>query len=190
MFAPTKHWLSAFLSSTRNVMRQCKRPLNSCIEAACIGVGVARAFGYVATPVPVAVRVQGAGKAALVLPGPPGHRRTDFRGFEGHLLLHFAGDTLTDLTADQFHRPTLGLYVPGGITVPGVTREHLAGGIEFDLPTGTSVAYWEMPGNVEWRSLPAWTESSDLPIRLTVAELRRRLDTRRDKIGGSAARRS
>lgn len=186
MFAPSERWLSAFTAATRLVMRRCECAPNACIEAACIGVGVARRFGYVATPVPVGARVQ-AGNTAIVLPGPPGTRPSR-EGFGGHLVLHFAGDVVVDLTADQFHRPDLGVLVPGPITVPGCTREQLGGGVEFELSTGVSVAWWEMAGNVAWQSLPAWTQSSGLTIRLVEAELYRRLDTRRKKSRVSRAR--
>lgn len=186
MFAPTERWLSAFTDATRIVMRRWGCPPNACIEAACIGVGVARRFGYVATPVPVAVRVQ-VQNTAILVPGPPGTRPSR-DGFAGHLVLHFAGDVVVDLTADQFHRPDWGILVPGPITVPGCAREHLAGGVEFELPTGAAVAWQEMVGNVAWRSLPAWTQSSAVPIRLVEAELHRRLDTRKRKSRVSRAR--
>lgn len=187
MFSPTKDWLDVFVSATREVMRRCECTLNACVEAGCIGVGVARHFGFVATPVPVAVRVQ-AGNEATILPGPPG-TRTGRSGFDGHLLLHFAGDHVIDLTADQFHTPARGLHVPGPITLPGCTREMLADSVAFTLPTGTSVAYQEMAGNLEWRYMPAWTQSSAITIRLVVAEMRRQPVAPGRKIGGLAARR-
>jgi hypothetical protein len=186
MFAPSNRWISAFVAATQEVMRRCECSLNSCVEAGCIGVGVARHFGYIATPVPVAVLVQ-AGGEATILPGPPGSR-TGRSGFDGHLLLHFAGDTVVDLTAGQFHAPARGLYVPGPITLPGCTRELLTGGVAVELPGGTTVAYQEMVGNLEWRHLPAWTGSSAITIRLTVAELYRQLDTRPKKSRVSRAR--
>lgn len=189
MFAPTERWLSTFVDSTREVMRRVLCRVNSCVEAGCIGVGVAREFGYIAVPVPVAALVQ-AGNEATILPGPADSwdRRGGGGGFRGHLLLHFAGDTLVDLTADQFHAPARGIYLPDPIVVPCCPRELLAGGVAFEVG-GTTVTYREMVGNLEWQALPAWTGSSAVPIRLVVAEMRRRLDTPRGKIRRSAARR-
>lgn len=188
MFAPTESWLAAFTAAVRIVMRRAQCRLNSCVEAACIGVGVARRFGYIATPVPVAASVQ-VGNYAVVLPGPPGTPPSR-EGFAGHLVLHFAGDTVIDLTADQFHRPDLGILVPGPITLPGCSREQLTCGVGFKLPTGVEMTYQELVGDVAWRALPAWTGSSDLTIHLTTAELYRRLDTRGKKSRVSRARRS
>lgn len=187
MFVPTERWPSAFTAAVRIVMRRAQCQPNACIESAGIGVGVAQRFGYLAEPVPVAVQVQ-AGNYAVVLPGPPGTPASR-EGFAGHVVLHFAGDTVIDLTADQFHRPDLGILVPGPITLPGCPREQLTEGVGFELPTGVAMTYRELVGNVAWRALPAWAESSALMTHLAVAELYRRYDTRRKKSRVSGARR-
>lgn len=87
-------------------------------------------------------------------------------------MLHFpAVDVFVDLTADQFHNPRRGLLVPEPLCGP-VTREQLAAGIAVDLPTGTTIRYREMVGDVSWRALPAWYEPSTLTTAIAVRNLR------------------
>lgn len=151
---------------------------NSCVEAACIGVGVAHAFGFVAEPVPVAVRAV-AGNTAIVLPGP--NREGRRRGFDAHLILHFAGNAFVDLTARQFNRPDRGLLVPGPIVVYDAPRDRLAAWATVPLRTGTTVSYRELDDDVTWRMLPAWTESSALTIRVATRNLRTALGNPRGR---------
>ena len=157
MFAPDDEWIARFADAVYGTMRRGRCALNACVEAACIAVGVAREFGYLCEPVPVAVRVY-AGREMTVLPGPgPLARRR--AGFGGHMVVHFPGaNVLVDLTADQFHAPHRGLRVPAPLCLP-VGREQLAEGIAVGLPHGeTTVTYQEMVDDVSWRALPAWTE--------------------------------
>lgn len=176
VFAPDQRWISAFANVVREVMDRCGCTPNSCVEAACIGAGVSKAHGYLVEPVPVAVQVL-AGNQATVLPGPAGRRGNSQRsGFDGHLILHFpAARVMVDLTADQFNSPRRGLLVPGPIIGP-IAREQLAGQWAVAaLPTGTEVRYREMIGNVAWRALPAWRESSELVIGIADRALRAQL---------------
>lgn len=187
MFVPSERWLSAFVAATRTVLRRSESPVNSCIEAGRIGVGVAQTFGYAATPVPVAIQATSPDRRfVLVAPGDAPARGR----FAGHLVLHFAGDILIDLTADQFHQPADGLFVPGPITVPGCSRPFLAEGVAFDLPSGTTMTYRELEGDGSWQGTRAWTGPAELQIHLTIAELYRLLDTRGRKTRVSRARRS
>lgn len=144
---------------------------NACVEAACIAVGVAQAFGFLCEPIPVAVQVI-AGGEATILPGDGSRRRP---GFAGHLLVHYPGaDTAVDLTADQFHAPDRGLLVPEPLVLP-VPRDAFVGGIGFTLPTGTRMTYRELVDDVSWRALPAWHESSALTVAAIVRRMRAEL---------------
>jgi len=177
MFTPDVQWIEAFAEAIRNTMHRCGAAPNSCIEAACVGVGVAREFGFLVEPVPVAVHVL-AGGQATVLPSPDGSSKRD-SGFAGHLILHFPGaGMMVDLTADQFHNPKRGLLVPGPMVGP-VTREQLTTGFGADLPGGTKIGYRELVGDVSWRVLPAWAEPSTLMTQMAVRELRETTTTRR-----------
>lgn len=174
MFAPDERWLRAFDHVVPAALRRFGCPPNSCVEAGCIGVGVSQAFGFVVEPIPVAVHVTN-GCEATVLPAPPelrtSRRRRD--GFEGHLVLFFPGaSVMSDLTAVQFNDPRRGLLVPGPVTGK-VDRTALAGeGIVADMENGTVIHYQEMVGNVAWRALPAWRESSAMSITVVARELR------------------
>lgn len=173
MFTPDRQWVEAFAEAVHDTMRRCGSPTNCCVEAACVGTGVAREFGYLVEAVPVAVVVR-AGRQATILPGPDGagKRRS---GFAGHLILHFpTAGLLVDATADQFHDPARGLHVPDPLTAD-VDRRDLAYGFVGALPTGTTIRYREMVGDVSWRALQAWAEPSTLAVRLAVRDLRQRL---------------
>lgn len=174
MFVADPDWVDAFADAVHATMRRVGCNLNSCVEAGCIAVGVARTFGYVCQPVPVRVIVQ-AGKQATVLPGAEFRRQG---GFAGHLVVHFPGvDNVVDLTSDQFHAPHRGLYVPAPLVFP-VGREDLTAGFGVALPSGTHISYQEMLGDVSWQTLPAWTGSSAFTINLAVRELRSELERR------------
>jgi hypothetical protein len=171
MLIPDPLWIDAFTDVVHDTMRRCKSPANCCVEAACVGVGVAKAFGYLVEPVPVSVQVV-AGRHATILPGPDGRRRS---GFDGHLVLYFAtAGILADPTADQFHAPKRGLHVPPTLTAP-VPRDVLVAGVAAELPGGTTIIYREMVGDVSWRSLPAWAEPSALTTLIATRELREAL---------------
>lgn len=180
MLSPDQTWIAVLGDVVTEAMRRFGCSLNSCVEAGCIGVGVAAAFGYAVEPIPVAVQVTN-GREATVLPALSGmrvgQRRRD--GFEGHLVLYFPGiSTMVDLTARQFHAPSRGLLVPGPL-VGQVDRGELAGdGVVADLGTGTVIHYREMVDNVAWRALPAWRESSAMSITVIVRQMRERLAVR------------
>jgi hypothetical protein len=161
---------------------------NVCIEAARIGVDVAQAFGYIAEPVPVGVQVI-AGDRAVVVPGPAGtpHRASD-RGFNGHLVLLFAGGWFVDLTAPQFHRPDLGIHVTGPVVFGGLDRAVLQDAlVEVHADTGVTVRYYELVGNVAWRSPRnlAWSTSPPaIAVQAVLADLRNRLEQTSVKTAG------
>ena len=180
MFVASSDWIDRSTETIYQAMRDAQCGRNSCVEAACIAVGVAQAFGYLCEPVPVAVCVR-AGDQATVLPGPDSRRRD---GFAGHLVVHYPGaDTVVDLTADQFHAPRRGIWVPEPLIMP-VSRDGLARGFGAELPTGTLIEYREMVDDVSWRSLPAWTESSNILIAVIVRRLRALLASSPTSSGG------
>ncbi len=171
MFVASRRWIDLAAAATHRTIRASAFRLNCCIEAACIAVGLAETFGFLCEPVPVAVRVLSAShKQVTMLPGPGAGRRTG--GFAGHLLVSYPGaGVVVDLTSDQFHTRKRGLLVPAPLVMT-FDRDRLAGGVEVTLPSGTKIAYREMVGDVSWRALPAWTESSAIPIAIA----RRHLD--------------
>ncbi len=171
MFVASRRWIDLAAVATHRTIRASAFRLNCCIEAACIAVGLAETYGYLCEPVPVAVRVLSTRrKQATVLPRPGVDRRTG--NYNGHMLMSYPGaGVVVDLTSDQFHTPERGLRVPAPLVMT-LDRDRLASGVEVTLPSGTKIAYLEMAGDVSWRALPAWTESSAIPI--TVA--RRHLD--------------
>ncbi len=174
MFVATERWIDLATDATRETMRDARCVRNSCVEAACIAVGVAQEFGYLCEPVPVAVRVVSATrKEMIVLPGADSRRRDRGRPvFAGHLVVSYPGaGTVVDLTADQFHAPERGIWVPEHLVLP-VEREDLVAGFAVELPGGTAIEYREMEGDVSWRSLPAWRESSALLVAVAVRRLR------------------
>ncbi len=191
MIVAPHRWIDLATTATYQAMRDGRCVRNACIEAGCIAVGVAQNHSYLCEPVPAAVCVS-AGKEATVLPGVESRRRD---GFAGHLVVFYPGaDIMVDLTADQFDAPARGLHVPGPLVV-SISRDDLAAGMQVHLPTGTTVQYREMVGDVSWRALPAWYESS----RLTIGHATRLLhamiesDSRRRgrrRVGASVRRRA
>lgn len=177
MFAPPDAWLDAFTTTVNATLRRCGAVRNCCVEACCVGVGVAREWGYLAEPLPVAVQVRNMQRRqATVIPGPDGtSRRRD--GFAGHLVLYFpAAQALVDPTADQFHDPARGLLVPEPVWLH-VTRDDLATGLVGELPGGTTLGYQLLPDDVSWRALEAWTGSSAVTTGLAIRALRDALST-------------
>lgn len=151
-------------------MDRCGAKANSCLEACRVGVDVAREFGHLAEPVPVAVRVE-AGKQQTVVPGPPG-TPVRLRGYAGHLILYFpTAGTMADLTADQFHDPRRGLLVRGPVVAP-MARHRLTEGFDAVLSSGTVIGYRERAEDASWRTMPAWAQPSTLVTLLAVKTLR------------------
>lgn len=176
MFTPDLMWIEAFTAVVHDTLRGCGCTINCCVEAACVGVGVARAFGYLVEPVPVAVQVY-AGNEVTILPGPDGHGKRR-EGFDGHLVLYFPTvGIVSDITADQFHDPKRGLHVPEPLT-GDIPRDRLIAGIAAELPGGTTIAYRELVGDVSWRALPAWADPSPLTTHIAIRNLREALSVR------------
>lgn len=174
VFVADHRWINLSADVIARTMRDQRCTINSCVEAACIAVGVAEAFGYLCEPVPVAVQVL-AGDQAIILPGPGSRHRP---GFAGHLVVDYPGaDRIVDHTAGQFHRPDRALYVPPILVLP-IPRSRLTPGVMFELPSGATMTMREMDGDVSWKAEEAWYESSALTIGVAVRRLRAALAER------------
>lgn len=167
MFVAPDMWIDLASDQTYQAMRSFGCKLNSCIEAACIADGLAQRYGYLCEPIPVAIRVIGK-RASVMLPGPDSRKG---RGFAGHLIVYYPGaDRVVDLTSDQFSLPEWDLLVPAPLGMP-VTRDSLVNGVVVTVSSGLRIVYRELVNDVSWRSLPAWTESSDEVIEVAKTRL-------------------
>lgn len=163
-----------------------------CVEATRLAVAVLQAVGLDARPLACDVMAANARAVPLLLdhvpvrswsPGawstgskcddPPAQANlqepTRRRGFAGHLLV--AGDTwFCDLTAEQFHRPSKRIVVPGPVVGPYQPGEY---GTVMQLENGANLTWVWRPEVKAYRTVPAWRQ--DVPrdlLNLVVQRVR------------------
>lgn len=107
-------------------------------------------------------------------PAPISDEPARKRGFGGHLVL--VGDGwFVDLTAQQFHRPELGIVVASALV--GRWHEDQVAA-ELDLPRGGLLRWLWRPEIRSYRTVPAWRQDvGSEDTRNLVAAVRARLAT-------------
>lgn len=91
----------------------------------------------------------------------------DAESFSGHLVV-VGPDWFLDLSAPQFHRPNIGVFIPGPIMGPGGWE---GPGVMGLSDQGTQVHYRWRPEVARWRRTPAWRQ--DVPRGMVEAFLQR-----------------
>ncbi len=160
-----------------------------CIEATRLAVGVMARLGIAARPMACDIAAINAVALPLVKAGAPAstwppdawstgtscdayrsgaNRSEPYRrgaGFAGHVVV-VGNDWFCDLTVEQYHRPHIGIRIPGVIIGPYGGD----GGVVIPLAGGGELVWWWRPEFRSYRTTPAWRQDVDYRLTTALAE--------------------